>query len=188
MNIVVNEDIRLELTSAKHALQLFHAVDNSRAHLSEFLPWVDNIQSVQDFTDYLTSCEGLYQQKKEVSFVIFFKESIVGRIGLHHLNLQNKAGAIGYWLTKSAEGKGVIINASKAVIDYGFHDLGLHRIEIKAAATNIKSQAVPEKLNFHKEGVLRQAELLNNQFVDLILYSMLADEWESNKATNKSFL
>ena len=181
MNIVINENIRLELTSVKHALQLFNAIDNSRTHLSEFLPWVDNIQTVQDVTDYLTSCELLYRQKKEVSFVIFFKESVVGRIGLHHLNMQNKAGAIGYWLTKSAEGKGVITSACKALIDYGFQDLGLHRIEIKAAVTNFKSQAIPAKLKFKKEGILREAEFLNNQFIDLILYSMLIDEWEKNK-------
>ncbi|HUH33897.1 MAG TPA: GNAT family protein, partial [Daejeonella sp.] len=180
---MVNENIRLELTSAKHALQLFNAIENSRAHLSEFLPWVDNIQSDEDLTDYLINCELLHQQKKEVSFVIFLNDNVVGRIGLHHLNMQNKVGAIGYWLTKSAEGKGVITNACKALIDYGFQDLNLHRIEIKAAVTNFKSQAIPVKLNFRKEGILRQAEFLNNQFVDLILYSMLADEWKLNKPT-----
>ena len=81
--------------------------------------------------------------------------------------MQNKVGAIGYWLTKSAEGSGVITDSCKVLIDYGFKDLRLHRIEIKAALTNFKSQAIPVKLNFKKEGILRQAELVNNHLLIL---------------------
>jgi ribosomal-protein-serine acetyltransferase len=63
------------------------------------------------------------------------------------------------------------------MLDYGFKDLGLNRIEIKCAVENLKSARVPEKLNFTKEGILRQAELLNGKFVDLYLFSLLKNEW-----------
>jgi ribosomal-protein-serine acetyltransferase len=63
------------------------------------------------------------------------------------------------------------------LITYGFKVLGLHRIEIKTATNNLKSQAIPEKLNFKKEGILREAELVNNKFLDLYLYSILSFEW-----------
>ncbi|MEO6949604.1 MAG: GNAT family protein, partial [Ginsengibacter sp.] len=60
-----------------------------------------------------------------------------------------------------------------------FQKIGLNRIEIKAAVRNLKSQAIPIKLNFKKEGVLRQAEFVNNEFIDLFLYSILKEEWEA---------
>jgi ribosomal-protein-serine acetyltransferase len=123
----------------------------------------------------------LYQQGKEVSFVIMSGEVLMGRIGLHYINSQNKSAAIGYWLTKKAEGNGIIVRSCKALIRYGFHELGLHRIEIKAAVSNIRSQAIPQKLNFVKEGILREAELVNDTFLDLILYSMLEREWKEKK-------
>jgi len=181
MNIFVDDHVRLELTAEKHSQQLFDVVNNNRTHLSKFLPWVDNIQSVEDFRAYIQNCELLFQQKKEVSFVIIHNEKPAGRIGLHHLNLQNRVAAIGYWLDKTAEGKGIIIKSCKTLINYGFQNLQLNRIEIKAATKNFKSQAIPEKLNFKKEGVLRQAELVNNEFLDLILYSMLSSEWVNNE-------
>ena len=184
MTININERIRLELTAEKHAKALYDAVDSNREHLSAFLPWVGSMQSIEDFLSYIKNCELLYQQKKEISFVILLDDALVGRVGLHHLDLQNKNAAIGYWLTKNAEGKGIISQSCKALITFGFQELGLHRIEIKAATGNIRSQAIPEKLNFKKEGILRQAEWVNNQYLDLYIYSMLDFEWTEN-ATNR---
>lgn len=181
MTIKIDPRLRLELTSLKHADALFHAVDNSRKHLSEFLPWVVNMKTLSDFQNYIKNCELLYEEKKEVSFVIISEGKPVGRIGLHHMNHQNKIAAIGYWLTKDAEGKGIIIRSCKKLISFGFYQLGLHRIEIKAAVQNLKSQAIPQKLNFKKEGILREAELVNGIFLDLVLYSILKEEYKESK-------
>jgi ribosomal-protein-serine acetyltransferase len=180
MILIVTENISLELTAQKHAVPLFEALDNSREHLSRFLPWVDNMQQVDDFRNYIRHCELLYQQKTDVSFVIKVDEKVAGRIGLHYINAHNKIAAIGYWLSKGFEGKGIIIQSCKKLISFGFGELGLNRIEIKAAVQNSRSQAVPEKLHFTKEGILRQAEWVNGEFFDLYLYSMLHTEWKAD--------
>lgn len=178
MIISIDKNVRLELTATTHAVSLYNAVDTNRKHLAEFLPWVAEMRSIADFQKYTENCERLYKQKKEVSFVILKDQVAVGRIGLHHLNMENKNAAIGYWLTKNAEGNGIITKSCKKLIEYGFEDLGLNRIEIKAAVSNVKSQAIPKKLHFKKEGILREAEWVNGKFLDLVLYSLLKNEWE----------
>ncbi|MEO6682861.1 MAG: GNAT family protein [Ginsengibacter sp.] len=178
MIVTINDELSLERTHNNHAEPLFFAVDNNRDHLSKFLPWVANMQTVNDFKNYINICESLNRIKKEVSFVIIYKEELVGRIGINHIDLQNKNAAIGYWLIKKAEGNGIITTACKKLISYGFTNLDLNRIEIKAATENLKSQAIPQKLNFTYEGILRQAELVNNEFLDLKLYSLLKNEWK----------
>lgn len=177
MTITIDQHIKLELTAEKHAEGLFHALDEDRAHLSEFLPWVGDMQSVDDFKRYIRNCEFMYQQHMEVSFVIMLDEQVVGRIGLHYLNMGNRNAAIGYWLNKHAEGKGIMTRCCTALINYGFGELELQRIEIKAATTNAKSQAIPRRLGFQQEGILRQAELVGGKFLDLALFAMLRDEW-----------
>lgn len=177
MTLSIDKNITLELMSVSHALPLYEAVDNNRQHLAEFLPWINEMQSPADFQQHIKNCELLYRQKKEVSFVIITNGAAIGRIGLHHLNLQNRNAAIGYWLTKDWQGKGIITRSCKNLLTYGFEELGLHRIEIKAAVGNLKSQAIPKKLNFKKEGILREAECVNGKFLDLVLYSVLKDEW-----------
>ena len=176
MTIIIDENVQLELIARKHANELYDAVDKNREHLSEFLPWVSKMQSLADFQQYIENCEALYEQKKEISFAILLDDTAVGRIGLHHLNLENKNGSIGYWLTKNAEGKGIVTNSCKKLINYGFEQLGLHRLEIKAAVKNVKSQSIPRKLNLTKEGILREAELVNGVYMDLVLYSILRHE------------
>jgi ribosomal-protein-serine acetyltransferase len=180
-NIFVEDNLVLELTAQKHAPGLFNAVDSNRLHLSEFLPWVANMQSVADFNHYIQHCETLYELKTDISFVIISNHKIAGRIGIHHIHTQNKTGAIGYWITKEFEGRGIMDKCCRALIQYGFEQMNLHRIEIKAAVGNLRSQAIPQKLGFTKEGILRQAEFVNNGFLDIVLYSMLVHEWNTRQ-------
>jgi len=173
----ISGHIRLELTAPHHSEGLLHAVNENRLHLSRFLPWVPAMQTVQDFNNYIANCQALYGHQKEASFVIFFNNTVVGRIGLHYIDMANKTAAIGYWLSKSAEGKGIITQCCKAIINYGFTQLNLHRIEIKAANQNLRSLAIPQKLGFVKEGILRQSEWVNGQPLDIVLYAMLKQDW-----------
>jgi ribosomal-protein-serine acetyltransferase len=177
MLIGIDEHTLLDPIAQKHAEGLYKAVEANRDHLRKFLPWVDSMQTIEDFRNYITTCEKLSLQKKEVSFVIVAEDNTLGRIGLHYINLQNRNAAIGYWLIRDAEGKGIITRACRKLIDMGFDELGLERIEIKAAVENIKSRAIPERLHFKEEGILRKAELVNGVFVDLMLYSTLKEDW-----------
>lgn len=178
IHITVNDTTRLELTAGKHAAALFDAIDNNRVHLSRFLPWVRNMKTVENVQAYILQCTALYDQQKEASFVIMKGEVLVGRIGLHHINTANKTGAIGYWLAEAYQGQGIITQACIALIRFGFIELGLHRIELKAATTNTRSNAIPRQLHFTKEGILRQAEKVNGVYLDLVLYALLRDEWK----------
>lgn len=179
MRINVDENIDLELISAQHATGLYAVIEANRAHFAEFLAWGENALSLENFRNYIKNCELQYQEGSEMNFVILLQGIPVGKMGLHYINTQNKCAEIGYWLSKSEEGKGIITKSVKALINYGFEGMGLNRIEILAAEGNVRSLAIPERLNFTKEGVLRQAELVNDKFLNLVLYSMLREEWKS---------
>ena len=177
MTLTIDDHIKLELTAQKHAEDLFNTLNENRDHLSKFLPWVGNMQSADDFRIYIRNCESMYMEQQEISFVILLDGKVVGRVGLHHLDLSNRNAAIGYWLSKHVEGKGIMTRCCAGLISYGFEQLGLQRIEIKAATANLRSQAIPVKLGFKQEGVLKQSELVGGKFLDLILFAMLRDEW-----------
>lgn len=179
MILTIDEHIRLEETAPQHAAGLLDAVNANREHLAAFLPWVGAMQTVDDFHGYIHLCEQKTAEKLEVSFVILVNEKIVGRIGIHHIQTANQCGAIGYWLTREAGGKGVMLNCCRKILEYGFSILQLHRIEIKAATHNIKSQAIPQKLGFVREGILRESERVNDGYFDIVLYAMLKQDWEA---------
>jgi ribosomal-protein-serine acetyltransferase len=112
--------------------------------------------------------------------VIMVKHIMAGRIGLYNIDRQNKTASIGYWLDHQHQGQGIITRCCQLLIRYCFTDLELNRIEIRCGTTNTKSQAVPERLHFKKEGTVRQAEFVNNAFIDLHIYSLIREEWKDD--------
>ncbi|MFM6924449.1 MAG: GNAT family N-acetyltransferase [Ferruginibacter sp.] len=178
MHLHVDDTICLELLEQIHAESLFNLVNNNRAYLREWLPWVDYMQTVANFENYISDAKKRAEAKSDFSYAIVVNKNIAGRIGLHHINYQNRIAEIGYWLADGLQGRGIITKSCKSIIDHAFNGLGLNRIEIKCGLGNDKSRAIAEKLQFMQEGILRQAELLNGKFIDLYLYAMLKEDWK----------
>lgn len=175
--IQADESISLEELEQEHAEPLLKLVHDNRMYLREWLPWVDFMLTVENSGNYIADCKRRAAAKTDFAYAIMFEGKMVGRIGMHHINQQNRIGEIGYWLAEGLQGKGIVIKCCAALINYGFTDLGLNRIEIKCGTSNHRSRGIAEKLKFKTEGILRQAELLNGNFIDLYLYSMLKEEW-----------
>jgi ribosomal-protein-serine acetyltransferase len=130
---------------------------------------------VRDY--HRTSLQKFAADGDEIGLNIVFKSEIVGGIGFHRINRNDKSAEIGYWLAKSATGKGLVIRSVTRLIDYGFDEMKLNRIVIKCVPENEKSRAIPEKLGFTLEGVEREGGWLHTRYVDHIVYSMLAKGW-----------
>ncbi len=177
MIIPVDDTFSLEFLEQIHAESLYNLVNANRAYLREWLPWVDGMQTVAHFTHYIIVTKKRAAAQTDFGYAIIIDKNIVGRIGMHHINAQNKIGEIGYWLANGLQGRGIMTKCCTAMINHGFTALDLNRIEIKCGLGNDKSRAIAEKLQFKPEGILRQAEWLNGKFIDLYLYAMLKEEW-----------
>lgn len=178
MRTVIDSTLALETLKESHWPLLMEVVNANRTYLREWLTWLDLMKTPEEFRAYVTGAEKRNAEGIEYSCVILYKEEIVGRIGLYFMDKMNRIASIGYWVSEEHQGEGIISKACEAVLQYGFEELNLNRIEIKCGTGNSKSIAVPKRLGFQREGIIRQGELLNGRFVDLYLYSMLRDEWK----------
>jgi len=95
----------------------------------------------------------------ETVWGIFADGELAGMIGLHHIEEHHTGGyaEIGFWVVESARGKGYVLEAARAVVDWGFSELGLVRIGWRAVAGNIPSARAARALGFRFEGLQRQA-------------------------------
>ncbi|HEU4788634.1 MAG TPA: GNAT family protein [Flavobacterium sp.] len=176
MTITIDNRLKLELITESHAQPIFEMVDANRAHLRPWLPFVDRMQTVEFADNFVKGTMQRNKEGNEYAFVIFENEKVIGRIGVYKIDSQNRIGEIGYWIVEGFQGKGIVARSCQAIIDFCFLDLELNRIEIKCGTENFKSKTIPEKLNFAKEGVIRQGELLYDTFIDLNLYSLLKSD------------
>jgi ribosomal-protein-serine acetyltransferase len=175
----IADDAEVRALERQHATELFEVVEDCRAHLRLWLPWVDDTRGVADSERFVA--DSLAQLASNQSFPagIFERARLVGVIGYHPIDWRNRKTALGYWLSPEAMGRGLMTQACRAMIGYGFRDLGLARMEIRCAIQNRRSRAIPERLGFKQEGIARRAEWLYDHFVDLVIYAMLASDWPS---------
>ena len=158
----INNNILLRLISHNDAEDLFTTVEKNREFLREWLPWVDETKTVEDTKSFIKTSLKQYANNEGPVCVITLDNEIIGVISFQNINTKNKSGGIGYWLSKNHNGKGIMTQCCKVMVEYGFNELGLNRITIPAAKINKKSRAIPERLGFTEEGTLREAEWLND--------------------------
>lgn len=176
--IDVNEKIKLRMLTAKDAEALYLITDQSRGYLKKWLPWLDDIKSVDDSMQFIKNSFQLYHDLKGITAGVFVQDTLVGVIGFNHIDRKNKIGSIGYWLGERYQGKGIMTEAVSALVTHGFTRLGLNRIELRAATDNKPSRAIAERLHFKKEGIIRQAEWLYDKYVDHVVYGLLREDWQ----------
>jgi ribosomal-protein-serine acetyltransferase len=173
----VDAEIELVLREERHAQAIFDLTERNRAHLREWLPWLDATTTVEDTRNFIRGSLQQFAANNGFQAGILFKGELAGMIGYHFINWSSRRTEIGYWLAQAYEGKGIMTRAARKLTDYAFTDLGLNRVEIKCATGNLKSRAIPERLGFTEEGTLRQVAWHYDHFLDLVVYSLLADEW-----------
>jgi ribosomal-protein-serine acetyltransferase len=161
------------------AARLFALVDANRSYLRAWLPWVDECQGEANQRTFITSAIENRQAGRGAVWLIIENGSICGVVGFNRIVPLNRAAEIGYWLDHSCQGRGVVTASVARLVRHGFEDLNLNRISVTAAVENDRSRAIPERLSFHAEGTLRQAEWLYDHFVDHVIYAQLKSEWDA---------
>ncbi|HEU4561646.1 MAG TPA: GNAT family N-acetyltransferase, partial [Longimicrobium sp.] len=102
--------------------------------------------------------------------------TLVGAVGLS-LTPQHVKGELGYWIGVPYWGQGYATEAARALVDFGFTALGLHRVEARCFCRNPASGRVLQKLGMALEGTHRESVRRWERFEDVAFYGVLAREW-----------
>ena len=116
-------------------------------------------------------------------FVIIEQASrkIVGDLGIHFIDPENKQVEIGCTLNMCFQNRGYATEAVKRVIDYLFNELKKHRITTSIDPGNINSIRLVERIGFRKEAHFVESLFLNGKWVDDIIYALIEKEWNGEK-------
>lgn len=163
----------LVLALPTHAPELFALTDANRAHLRAWLPWVDHVKTVADTTAFIRDRLHAFADERGFCLLILHHGKIAGTIGFNYLDLTHRNATIGYWLDAASTDRGLMTAAVRELTALGFDHYGLRRIEIRCATPNNRSRAIPERLGYTLEGVLRQAEHVNDRTFDHAVYAQV---------------
>ena len=168
----------LRLPEEADAQELYDLIDANREHLLPWMPWAHTHRSAEDVLPFIRLTRKQIADNDGLQTVIVDPGGrIVGMIGTHGVDWRNAMTSIGYWIAQAEQGRGTMTAAVRAYVDHAFGTWKLNRVTIQAAVDNARSRAIPERLGFRQEGILREAERVGERRLDGVVYAMLAADW-----------
>ena len=126
--------------------------------------------------------ESVVKAGKCAQFIIVLrkdeKEYDIGTIFIKNLDVKNRNGEFGIFIGEEiGRGKGYSLLATNLILEYGFKELGLHRISLSVMEDNIAAIKTYRKAGFVQEGILREEYLREGEYINIVLMSILKEEW-----------
>jgi RimJ/RimL family protein N-acetyltransferase len=103
---------------------------------------------------------------------------MIGNVNLHRFFEQNRRCELGYAFASPHWGHGYATEALTALLEYGFGELGLNRVEADIDPRNLASARVLERLGFRKEGYMPERWIVNGETADTVYYGLLKRYWD----------
>lgn len=173
---MVFERFQLRPFAGTDVKELHSLIEAERPRLARWLRWAAD-QTFEDTVGFVREAAAEEDSGNGLQRAVVIDGKIAGVIGFTGFDMENRSTGLGYWIGAAHEGGGVVTEAAREMVDHALRIGKLNRVEIRPASTNRRSCAVPERLGFRRDGVLRQAERVQGRYLDIVVYSMLASDW-----------
>ncbi|MDX1902376.1 MAG: GNAT family protein [Gammaproteobacteria bacterium] len=151
---------------------LVNVVSNNLTHLCKWLPWVGDVYNASDAKNFIIqSCEK-FNNAAGADYAVIASDAIIGIVGIHSINWDDRLASIGFWMSSSYCGKGIATSAVRKLFAYLFDDLLLQKIVLTVAEDNTASSKVAKKLGMESDGLLIKPELLHGKYINHVAYRL----------------
>jgi ribosomal-protein-serine acetyltransferase len=179
------ERLTLAPMSKSLAKGTWAAAESSLAELRPWMAWAAKT-SLEETESFAVNAEAQWGAGTLFHFAIVGNEEVIGAVGLEVRGEElDRLGVLGYWVRSDRCGQGFATEAAASVVDFAFREIGLHRLELRAAVGNRASQRVGEKLGFQREGMLREGSRGAESTHDCYLYGLLVSDPRSERPVGK---
>ena len=178
--VIVGERVLLRPYRPGDGEAIWQAVDESRASLRPWLPWVDATKTVADSEMAARRAAGRWLLREDLTVGVWERAtgSLLGGSGLHRMDWEIPRFEIGYWLRTAAEGKGYMTETVRLLCSFAFETLNANRVEIRCDARNERSANIPRRLGFVHEATLRNNSCnAAGELRDTLIFAMTPDDY-----------
>jgi len=167
---------------------MHEAVSDSLNDLQPWLPWAENYDkgSAQRF---VRESAAAWADGRAFDFTIRpldERDRHIGNVSVWPTSAPNSIGEVGYWINSKETGKGYGAEATTRAMQIGFEELGFHKLQLRIAVGNVRSDRIARSLGFIEEGVLRDEVKVGNTWLDHTSWSMLDSEWWTQRDRHRA--
>ena len=179
-------DERIELKTDRLVLRPFQLedVDDVLAYandpeLARYVPLIPQPYTRRDAEQFVAK-NILGPWGTNPTFAIVLDATVIGGINLTIIE-DHEIASLGYGIARAHWGKGLTVEAARAVVDLSFTRFGLAKVYATADLRNKRSWRVMEKIGMTREGVLRSHRKVREERIDEVYYGVLREEWEKRR-------
>ena len=178
----------MQLTTPRLTLREFRAADwqavwryQNHPDYLRYYPWTERApEDVQEFVGMFVRWQAEQPRRKyQLAIDLTASGALIGNCGLRLEAADAHEGDIGYELAPEHWGNGYATEAARAMVRFGFEDLGLHRVWSWCIADNTASANVLRKVGLREEGRQREKEFFKGRWWDTLLFAMLEEDWRT---------
>jgi ribosomal-protein-alanine N-acetyltransferase len=140
---------------------------------------IEPLKTLEEANNLIQLLDRRFKNKKGIRWGIHLKDTnkLIGTCGYQSLNILSLRAEIGYEMSKNFWGQGLMKEALKAIIDFGFNNMSLNRIQALVEPDNKNSIHLLHRIEFCEEGILREYEYCKGIFKDLTILSLLKSDY-----------
>jgi RimJ/RimL family protein N-acetyltransferase len=148
-----------------------------------YYAWTERpAEDVQKFVEMFVAWQAEQpRRKRQLALVLTATGQLIGNCGIRMDSADAREADIGYELAPEHWGNGYATEAARALVRFGFEELGLHRIWSWCIADNSASAHVLRKIGMREEGRQRDKEYFKGRYWDTLLFGMLEEEWRESR-------
>ncbi|PZT53291.1 GNAT family N-acetyltransferase [Paenibacillus silvae] len=173
--VLITEKINLRQLRLEDAAELFDYFSKNEVtefyDLESFIELKQAEELIRHWNDRFIKLEGM---RWGITYPA--EDKVIGTCGFHHWSKEHFKAEIGYELAPEHWRKGIMTGVIERVVQYGFKELGLHRIEAFVDPKHIASRKLLEKAGFTEEGTLRDCFYEKGKFVDAVVFGILSKD------------
>ncbi len=175
----VDDDIELFLLMPHHAREFLDLVNANREFWGKWHLWVEDVTDENSAAVFIQRGLEMLSDGTSTRLGLRYCGKLAGQT-MSMVDTRRRKLEIAYQLDEGCTGKGVMTRAVRAIISNAFRELKMQKVEIYCSTLNPRSRAIPERLGFQQEGIIRRGDEVNGVYHDLVIYGMLAEEWKSD--------
>jgi RimJ/RimL family protein N-acetyltransferase len=178
-----DDGVELRPLEPWHAEEFLAHLDRGRDFITEHIPFGANATDVGSAREILQTYADKRAADNGSLHGLWLDGKLVGGVLFRVFDAAGGNCEIGCWLEPAGTGRGLITRAVRVLIDWAVDERGIHRVEWYASSANTPSINVARRLGMSRDGVLRESYLYRGVRQDTEVWSVLAPEWRSARAS-----
>ncbi|MFI8688273.1 GNAT family N-acetyltransferase [Rossellomorea sp. NPDC077527] len=178
--VIETERLTLRMPRPGDGIKVNAAIKASLSELQQWLGFALSNPEVEETESNTRQAHAKFLTRESLRYLVFLKntDEFVGSTGFHNIDWSVPKLEIGYWIDTRMSGYGYMVEAVRELTEFALTELGGKRVEIRCESTNHKSRAIPERLGYKLEGILRNEDLSvdGKRLTDTCVYGKIAEK------------